>query len=78
MSQAKVDQYKKEKANRKKLVAQARVKRICARIAGYAVAVAIIVWAGFSGYKLYQDNRPAKTYTVSTGVVEDYISGLTD
>ena len=41
MSQAKVDKYKNEKANRKKTNARNKVKRVIARIVAAAAVVAI-------------------------------------
>ncbi len=76
MSQAKVDQYKKEKSNRKKTMA--KEKRIhVATIAGvWVVVLAIIGWAGFSGYNYHESHKPAKTYQVTTDAVSDYLSEL--
>ena len=39
MSQAKVDRYKKEKANRKKTLAMNKIKRKIAIVCGWAVLV---------------------------------------
>ena len=65
MSQAKVDKYKKEKANRKKEI-----------ICGCAILVAIVGWAGYTGYNYYEDNKPAQTYYTNTSAVSSYVSGL--
>ena len=51
MSQAKVEQYKKDKANRKKIMKREKQKRIC----GILVAL-VLVWIGFS---IYQKVQPA-------------------
>ena len=50
MSQAKVDRYKEEKKNRKKIMAKEKRMRIAGYIVGCLVAVGIIGWAGYSGY----------------------------
>lgn len=42
MSQAKVDKYKNEKANRKKTNARNKVKRVIARIVAAAAVVALV------------------------------------
>ena len=44
MSQAKVDKYKNEKANRKKTNARNKVKRVIARIVAAAAVVALVGW----------------------------------
>lgn len=76
MSQAKVEQYKKEKANRKKTVAKDRMKRRCAIVAVWVVLIAIVGWAGASFYTLYENSRPATTYTADTTALSDYLNEL--
>ena len=49
MSQAKVEQHKKDKANRKKIMAKERVQRLAVRIGAVVVLVAIVGWAGYTG-----------------------------
>ena len=41
MSQAKVDRYKEEKANRKKILAKEKRKRIAGTICGWLIALLI-------------------------------------
>ena len=66
MSQAKVDRYKEEKKNRKKIMAKEKRMRIAGYVAGCLVAVGIIGWAGYSGYSAYEANIPsAATVTFS-------------
>ena len=48
MSQAKVDKYKKEKANRKKEMAKQKTEKIIGIICGCAILVAIVGWAGYT------------------------------
>ncbi len=76
MSQAKVDQYKKEKANRKKTVAKERVQRKVAAVVGWVVAIAIVAWAGVSGYNYYENSRPEQNYTIDTSAISDYLGTL--
>ena len=71
MSQAKVDRYKEEKKNRKKIMA--KEKRM--RIAGY-VAAGIIGWAGYSGYSAYEASKPMETIYANLDSVTDYMSSL--
>ena len=61
MSQAKVDRYKEEKANRKKILAKEKRKRIAGTICGWLIALLIVGWAGYSGYNAYEKSRPIKT-----------------
>ena len=53
MSQAKVDRYKEEKANRKKILAKEKRKRIAGTICGWLIALLIVGWAGYSGYNAF-------------------------
>lgn len=76
MSQAKVDQYKKEKANRKKTIARDRIKRRCAIVAAWAVVIAIAGWAGTSIYTLYENSKPSQMYIADTTAITDYLNDL--
>ena len=44
MSQAKVDKYKEEKKNRKKIIAKEKRTRVIWAIVGIAIAVALILF----------------------------------
>ena len=76
MSQAKVEQHKKDKANRKKIMAKERVQRLAVRICAVVVLVAIVGWAGYTGYQYYEQNRPTKTIYADTTAISDYVKGL--
>ena len=78
MSQAKVDEYKKEKANRKKILAKEKRKHIFTVICGWIIGLAIVGWIGYSGYSYYDSHKPVKTYHVSTTSLDNYLSGLND
>lgn len=56
MSQAKVEQYKKDKANRKKLMKREKQKRILEYSICGILAALVLVWIGFS---IYQKVQPA-------------------
>lgn len=76
MSQAKVDRYKEQKANRKKIMAQEKRKHIAAVICGWIVAAAIVCWAGYSAYNIYENSRPVETVYVNLDPLNDYMSAL--
>lgn len=76
MSQAKVDRYKDQKANRKKIMAKEKAKRVAAKICAGVVAVAIVGWAGYSTYDYIESKKPAKTYEINTAELDDYLGGL--
>lgn len=72
MSQAKVDKYKEEKANRKKTMARNKVKRTLGVIAGWGVVVAVVAWIGVSAYKSYQAKQPIDKFYVDGSAVTDF------
>jgi len=76
MSQAKVERYKKEKANRKKIMAKEKAKRIAGRICAWVILLVIVGWAGYTGYQYYEDNKPTKTFYTDVSALSDYLSGL--
>ena len=76
MSQAKVDRYKEEKKNRKKIMAKEKRMRIAGDVAGCLVAAGIIGWAGYSGYSAYEANKPMETIYANLDSVTDYMSSL--
>lgn len=76
MSQAKVDRYKEEKANRKKIMKMEKRKHVAGIICGWAVFAAIAGWAGYSAYSYYEDNKPMETIYADLDAINDYINGL--
>lgn len=76
MSQAKVDQYKKEKANRKEVLAkEKRTKKITKFCTGIVLGI-LAVWIGFSAVDAIHESRPVKTIYCETAELDEYISGL--
>lgn len=77
MSQAKVDQYKKNKANRKKEMRKEKFERTAVAIGGVIIAAAICVWIGFSVYRQANGLNAADAGTssveVNTDAVNDYL-----
>ena len=76
MSQAKVDHYKEQKANRKKIMAQEKRKHLAAVICGWVVAAAIVCWAGYSTYHVYENNKPVETIYANLDAINDYVSDM--
>lgn len=76
MSQKKVDQYKKEKANRKQIMKRQKIQRYAARAAGIIVCAALLGWAGYSGYNIWASSRPATVTEINTDAISEYLSGL--
>lgn len=78
MSQAKVDRNKENKANRKKIVAQEKRKHLAAVICGWVVAVAIVGWAGYSAYGVYEKSKPVETIYTNLDAINEYTSSLNE
>lgn len=79
MSQAKVDRYKSEKANRKKTMRKEKVKKSVTAVCGTVVCVVIVGWIGYSAYGYFrpQDDKSAVVQTeVDMDALSDYMSTL--
>lgn len=75
MSQEKVDKYKKEKANRQKLM---RRERIIHHLEMTGIALVCVLAIGWVGYSIY-DTAASKVndaIVVDNTAVDSYISGL--
>ena len=76
MSQAKVDRYKKEKANRKQIMAREKRNHILSVICGWAILFVLVGWAGVSGYNKYESSRPIETVYVNLDSLNSYVASL--
>lgn len=76
MSQAKVDQYKKNKMNRKKNARKDKVKHAFRRIAVGVVSLALVGWLGYSVYNLYETNKPQQTAEIDYSAITNYQQSL--
>ena len=76
MSQEKVDQYKKEKANRKKTINK---EKCLYKLEMGAVVVVLAAAIGWFGYSIYQSKQPEITVNIATDytAVDNYLNGLT-
>ena len=75
MSQAKVDRYKKEKADRKKTMRKEKIMRKKRCVAG-VIVLAIVGWFGYSAYDLHSSNQERAVAEVNYDSVKDYLSTL--
>lgn len=78
MSQAKVDRYKEEKANRKKIMKKEKIKRTVTAVCSTVVCIAVIGWVGYSAYGYFQSSKeenPTKT-EIDLSALSDYMSTL--
>lgn len=76
MSQAKVDKYKQEKANRKQTMAKEKRNRSITKACVTVVGLALVVWIGISAVDSMKENRPVDTIYIDTAEVDNYINSL--
>lgn len=76
MSQAKVERYKEEKANRKKTMKKEKITRIVRNSIAIVVVVAALGWVGYSGVTYIIDNQPREEVAVNYTAVSDYETAL--
>ena len=76
MSQAKVDQYKKEKASRKETMAKEKRQRTISRICWGVAGVVLVAWVGISSVNFIKENRPVETIYVDTAELDGYLNSL--
>lgn len=76
MSQAKVDQHKIEKANRKKTMAKEKRNRMIAKICATVVGLGLLVWIGISVVEFVKENKPVETIYCDTTPLDEYINVL--
>lgn len=79
MSQAKVDRYKEEKANRKKTLKKQKLMQTIYTICGSVICLAIVGWIGYSAYGYFRtgDNDAAASRTeVNVDALNDYLNTL--
>lgn len=79
MSQAKVDRYKEEKANRKKTMKKEKTLRMVSTICTTVVCAVIVGWIGYSafGYFRPENNNTAVSRTeVDVEALSDYLGTL--
>lgn len=76
MSQAKVDQYKKEKASRKETMAKEKRKRMISRLCWSVVGVVLAAWIGVSSVNFVKNNRPVETIYADTTALDSYLQSL--
>ncbi len=76
MSQAKVDKYKKQKANRKEIMKKEKMqRRVRSTIAG-VVCLVLVSWVGYSMVVSYQDSQPRDVVSVDYSQLETYMNEI--
>ena len=76
MSQAKVDKYKAEKANRKEIMAKEKRQKMLIKIVGSVIGIALVAWIGVSAGVAVYNSRPVDKIYVTTADLDDYLNDL--
>ena len=76
MSQAKVDKYKVEKANRKEIMAKEKRQKTITKACVSVVSLVVVAWFAVSAVVAIYDARPKNTIFTTTAEVEEYLNGL--
>lgn len=78
MSQEKVDKYKKDKANRKKIMRKERAMSIVRKAILTLAALVLVGWLGYSAYDIYDSNQERSVAEVNFDSVTEYLNGLSE
>ena len=76
MSQEKVDRYKQEKANRKKIMRKQKTMNIVRKAVLTVAALALVAWLGYSAYDMYESGKERVVAEVNYDAVMNYLNGL--
>ncbi len=76
MSQAKVDAYKNEKANRKETMKKDKRMGIIRALIASCLVIALVAWAGVSLYGNISNQEKSQAISVNYNDVNEYIQTL--
>ncbi len=76
MSQAKVDQYKVRKANRKEIMKKEKQHKIMLKISAGVIGIAMLGWIGFSVYHSIESGVVREQVSVDYTAIESYMNTL--
>ena len=76
MSQAKVDRYKKEKANRKQIMHKQKMMNFARKAVLSLAALALIGWLGYSAWDMYESGKERVVAEVNYDSVTEYLNNL--
>ena len=76
MSQAKVDKYKQEKANRKEILAKEKRQKAVMKFCAGVVCGLLAVWVGVSTAVSIYESRPKDKIYVQTSEIDKYLEDL--
>ena len=77
MSQAKVERYKEEKANRKKTMKKEKLTKVLRNSIASVVVIVALGWVGYSGVTYIIENQPRPEISVDYSSISNYETELT-
>ena len=81
MSQEKVNRYKKDKANRQKIMKREKIIRRLEITRAAVVVVGLLIWFGTAVYQnsvaVAEDNADTVTTSLDVSAMDEYLTGLT-
>ncbi|HIV34023.1 MAG TPA: hypothetical protein IAA11_02090 [Candidatus Blautia intestinigallinarum] len=80
MSQKKVDEYKKKKANRSKIAKKEKRMLMLEKAAAIVVCLLAVAWVGYSAYGKVTENQETQTTQTEMDVsaINDYTNELAE
>ena len=78
MSQAKVDRYKEQKANRKEIMKKEKTASKIRKAVAAVVAVAVIGWAGYSAVNAYTSYQPNEAVEIDYSAIDNLTTNLSE
>ena len=76
MSQEKVDRYKQEKANRKRIMHKQRMMGVLRKCVLSLAGLALVAWLGFSAYDMYESEKERIVVETDYTPITDYMDSL--
>lgn len=76
MSQEKVERYKQEKANRKKIIKKQRIMSVVRKAVLTLAAFALVGWLGYSAYQTHESGKKRPVAEVNYDAVNNYLTQL--
>lgn len=76
MSQAKVDKYKSQKANRKEIIMKQKRHNQMLKVTAALVLVVMLGWVGYSVYDAYESSQPREVVEIDYTAIETYLNNI--
>lgn len=78
MSQEKVDRYKQEKANRKKIMKKEKAANAARKCVVGLAALLLVGWVGYSAYGTYKSNKPKESVEIDYTALTEFSNNLSE